>query len=79
VRPFDPVYLPYVKNTSSTAVTDNLQPEDVVEDSELMQDAERVENPQQNNLRSDQTLQPRLPSASEVTAEIKPARPANAP
>jgi multicomponent K+:H+ antiporter subunit D len=89
-RPFDPTYLPYVKNTQSTAVTDDLTQEDIVKNPALADAAEPGENPANRSLAEpagvsepssvaepDQSTVPELPR--QVISEIKPVRTPDAP
>lgn len=91
-RPFDPSYLPYVKNTQSTAVTDNLEQEEVIEDPALVDQARQIEPPATNPaapslkattgvpnapMPQNQSTVPELPK--QVISEIKPVRTPDAP
>lgn len=91
-RPFDPSYLPYVKNTQSTAVTDNLEQDEVIEDPALVDQARQIEPPATNPavaspqattgvpnapMPQNQSTVPELPK--QVISEIKPVRTPDAP
>ncbi|WP_084494898.1 monovalent cation/H+ antiporter subunit D [Alkanindiges illinoisensis] len=92
-RPFDSSYLPYIKNTQSTAVTDNLEQEDVIEDPALVDQAKVIENPPRTIADNPAAPLPAVPTAGaepatpstvpelpkQVSAELKPARSSNAP